>query len=181
MKYIFSLLLFANIFWVPQAQALSCVEAPPPQEQFNQAIAVFSGRAVEVDNVENGNPNGKNKAQFDVYKVWKGNLPDKLTIETDGTWGMRFEQSKEYLVYLDKLDPYVVELCRFGTEELSTAQEKIAMIEALGFAPKDPEPAPDQNPISNFLTQSSENRYLGYGLAVATIFAAYLTYKHFYR
>lgn len=183
------LLLVVGIFTGGKdAQALSCVPSPGPEVEFEQAQAVFVGEATHAydDKFTYG---AKNYAKFRVDKVYKGELPANLTIETDQTWGMRFEAGKSYLVYLDGMGPYTVELCRFGTTLLSDAQaaERISQIEAAGHHPREPqlmtnEPGSDGEYRGYLRNLSYGQRVILHWLSVALLMGlGYLFIKNFYK
>lgn len=133
-------LVLIGMFSASETHALSCLPSPGPEVEFQEAKAVFIGEATAVFNNDNFDYSTKNFAKFKVTEVYKGDLPSELTVETDGTWGMRFEAGKKYLVYLDQLEPYEVALCRFGTASLEDPQtwDRIQEIEAKGNEPRTP-------------------------------------------
>jgi hypothetical protein len=138
---IIAVLFLVSVFFATETRALSCVPSPGPEAEFDQALAIFTGEASSVFNDDNFSYGTKNYAKFRVDQVYKGELPKELTIETDGAWGMRFETGKKYLVYLDKLGPYQIDLCRFGTVSLEDPQawERIQGFESKGVEPHDPQ------------------------------------------
>jgi hypothetical protein len=165
------LIFFFLVIAQENAQALSCVQSPPPMVEFNQAQAVFSGKAVYVKHADGYGSKNMNYAKFDVYNVWKGEIPQGITVQTDGTWGIRFQEEIEYLVYLDKLDPYEISLCRMGTTELINATARIKQIEESGAVPTSPQSA----------TLPSENarKYIEYGSVAAILAIAVVALKIF--
>lgn len=176
-------LVAMGLFSVNSAEALSCVESPGPEVEFQEAQAVFTGEATHVFNNDGSDYTTRNYAKFRVDKVYKGELPRNLTIETDGTWGMRFEAGKKYLVYLDKLGPYVVDMCRFGTMSLEDPQawERVTQIEASGHKATDPHIENDAKEGQNLWNLSDKQIMLLEWVGAALLMAAgYVLIKKYY-
>jgi hypothetical protein len=175
--------MLAAMFSAGEAHALSCLPSPGAEAEFQQAQAVFAGEATHVFNDDNFGHGTKNYAKFRVDDVYKGELPAHLTIETDGTWGTRFEAGHEYLVYLDKLGPYEIELCRFGTMSLEDSQawDRITQIEAAGHQPRDPQPNTARMP-EEYLWGWPHNQVvlLEWAGAGVLMIAGYILIKKFY-
>jgi hypothetical protein len=79
------------------AYACSCMMPPAPQEARDQAQAVFSGTASDVQPGKDGV-----LVTFDVARVWKGPDDARLTLATpasSASCGVEFVPGEEYLVY----------------------------------------------------------------------------------
>ena len=97
-----------------EARACSCMKITP-SEGLSSSYAVFTG---EVMNLE---PNEATKfggveITFQVKKVWKGDIGEKVQVRTAGSsaaCGYNFVKGETYLVYAsrDEADPMRVSLC----------------------------------------------------------------------
>jgi len=119
----------------PVALACMCLEPPPPQEAMEKAGAVFSGRCVKVERVEQETPYGKLpklRAVLEVKAAWKGlqgkpsadgeaMRPHTVEVWTGsggGDCGFGFQEGKSYLVYA-----YVGEDGAMSTDICTRSQE----------------------------------------------------------
>ena len=108
-------------------RAFACDCTPlAPLEAFEDAVAVFSGRAVAISG------DFPVDITFDVYSVWKGPEASEIVVTTSILWagdcGYPFEQGGEYLVYAFD-EALVVWLCG-GTVPLQYAQDEVALLDA---------------------------------------------------
>ena len=108
-------------------RAFACDCTPlAPLEAFEDAAAVFSGRAVAISG------DYPVDITFDVYSVWKGPEASEIVVTTSslgwGDCGYPFEQGGEYLVYAFD-EALEVWLCG-GTVHLQYAQDEVALLDA---------------------------------------------------
>lgn len=83
-----------------RAFACSCIEIKPPQAEYEQSNAVFSGKIVDLETTDDRYPS--KVATFDVHTVWKGISHDTVKITTGmggADCGYPFEENEDYLVY----------------------------------------------------------------------------------
>jgi hypothetical protein len=169
--------IFLSLIMVQPAQALSCVQPPPPEVEFERTKIVFTGRPIEVQYADPNDPRSKNFAKFQVHKLYKGHLQKEVLVETEGIWGIKFQMDTDYLVYLDQTNPYQVSLCKTGTMELSQAGERIRQIESWGNYPY----PPAASSMDVEIPPPSDTTYLKYiygGIAIfAVLFALNILMK----
>jgi hypothetical protein len=145
--------------WAGDARACSCL--PRGTERMaEEADAVFIGRVTEVLEPMPG-PDGVLSSgeplivTFAVNRAWKGALPPRLSLWTQGdpgSCGVVFERDHEYLVFTYAFsDPQVrtrrplpslyTNIC-MGTKPVMQASRELAVLEAWNA---DDEPEPDRN------------------------------------
>ena len=118
-----SLLLLAPLISVQlatgagRAHACSCAP-PPPDEAFEKASAVFSGRVVGIS----GEPESAIKIQVD--EVWKGSATSTTVVDAPSECSYRgFALGEDYLVYARSLDESLAVFRCSGTVQLEYAEE----------------------------------------------------------
>lgn len=97
-----TVLAFAGVTAGSSARACSCVPPPPPEEARAQSGAVFAGEVVDL--TEPADPSGTAVARVAVRDVWKGEVPEVVTVRTpvsSATCGYPFEVGRTDLVYAD--------------------------------------------------------------------------------
>lgn len=98
------------------ASACSCAEPPGVEEELERSDAVFSGKAIEVDEKPALFSASTRTIIFQVGQIWKGIEQSQVEITTGqggGDCGFKFNMGQEYLVYAVKSEMY-------GTNELIT-------------------------------------------------------------
>lgn len=86
---LFIIILICFSFITAQsAFALSCAQPRPPQEEMELSELVFKGNVVSQN---------RDKLQFEVTKVWKGEAGGKLSLHQNG-W-TEFKTGSEYVVF----------------------------------------------------------------------------------
>ncbi len=98
-KLLLAIFVFAALLPV-QTQpvyACSCIMPGTPQEEMENASAVFSGRVLEIEETGYGY-----NVTLEVLEAWKG--VDETTIQVHtgmggGDCGFNFEEGKKYIVY----------------------------------------------------------------------------------
>jgi|GEM_PF-5288053 len=166
--------LLFSVFSVSQpAQGLSCPAGGSAEDDFRKAAAVFTGTVTEVHYPGTENFESKNYTSFQIQKIYKGDLPKLIVVETNSQWGVAFEVGKQYLVYLDGLDPYRIDVCKFGTHNLSLSLDRIKGMEDAGVKP--------HRPYIPRLTEG-EPRYtpLDWVAGASLLVLGYILLKHFY-
>ncbi|QHJ69547.1 hypothetical protein [Planococcus halotolerans] len=121
MKNILLLLMIAVMIagvvaWPAAASACSCIEPPGVAEELERSDAVFSGKAILVDEKPVLFSAATRSVVFQVAQVWKGPAHSQIKIKTgqgDGDCGINFSAGQEYLVYAVKSEMY-------GANELTT-------------------------------------------------------------
>ncbi|MBE9129514.1 MULTISPECIES: protease complex subunit PrcB family protein [unclassified Coleofasciculus] len=135
MKKILLLAASAVIFGAEIANACSCL-VREPQEYFESANAVFSGRVIDV--IEPGrrsdrsNPNSTNRrVRIEVSEVWKGNKARQViltTSDSSASCGFNFVEGEDYLVYASRSEGRLTTNLCSGTKSLVQAQADLAML-----------------------------------------------------
>lgn len=132
------LMLAASLFIISaeSAQACSCLPSTPDQH-FESANAVFSGRVVNVVTPRR-NPrrpqvsSQQKRVMFEVAEVWKGEERRRLmvmTSDSSASCGFNFTEGESYLVYASRSDNRLTTSLCSGTKLLSQAQEDLSMLE----------------------------------------------------
>jgi hypothetical protein len=101
------LLLFATIWAaasgdVQEAHACSCWPPPPPAEAFAEADAVFMGKVVSFEFIENGN---LRLAKISPVKIWKDGrsaVNEIYTGANSAVCGYDFQVGETYVIYAYK-------------------------------------------------------------------------------
>jgi hypothetical protein len=86
------------------AMACSCIIPGPPQQEMENASAVFTGRVVNVRApggavISSADPV---LVAFEVTRIWKGPLEAQIALTTardSASCGFEFQQGQEYIVY----------------------------------------------------------------------------------
>ena len=126
------LLTFIFFSYSPNTSyACSCVEPGSVQEEFNQSVAVFSGKVIGVIDKDKFNPIQSSSdpigVVFEVDEVWKGINQTQVIVYTSRfpeSCGYEFTTTK-YLVYANESDGDLsVSMCS-RTTLLSAAQEDL--------------------------------------------------------
>jgi hypothetical protein len=135
------ILLFATsllVLTADLANACSCLQTTPKQS-LGRSSAVFSGKVLDVDIVEDNSPrdplssyfNPEVRVKFAVSEVWKGKTEQQLVVVTSGSsasCGYSFQKGQEYLVYAsDQEAKLQTGLCS-GTKPLADAKEDLAVL-----------------------------------------------------
>lgn len=79
------------------AHACSCIAPPPPEKARDQAAAVFSGKVLKTETVNN-----QLRVTFEVARTWKGPSERQLVVTTatnGAACGVSFKAKESYLVY----------------------------------------------------------------------------------
>jgi len=87
---------------VPRVYSCSCVPPPPPAQAFQEAAAVFMGKAISI---QAGPGPYVITAKLRVSRIWKGEKTFLLEILTgnDGAMcGFNFQEGKSYVIYAYK-------------------------------------------------------------------------------
>ena len=117
-----------------QVYACSCVVPGTPSQELANSSLVYSGSAVSVREdqpflgIDRLPANGMTTVEFKVDTVWKGNIEERMTLETaryGASCGFTFVEEEEYIVY--SRDGKTVSLCS-RTRSLSEAQEDLAAL-----------------------------------------------------
>jgi hypothetical protein len=176
-------LVLIGAFSGSETRALSCLPSQGHAVEFQEAKAVFAGKVLTSDISSEPYFGAKNLSRFGVSQVYKGDLFYITDVETDGTWGMRFEVGKEYLVYLDTLNPNTVALCKFSTTELSMAGEQLKQIDQSGVKPKGPKPtvSPPMPSFSSPDPVDTNRFFLEVGSAILLLSTVYGLLKYFHH
>jgi len=114
------------------ASACSCAGGQLPAEAARQADAVFEGRVVRAPTRRTGSYTQTTKYEFSVVRVWKGDLPQNVSIKTQASsaaCGRRYTSGEVYLVYARRGDDNVLRdnLCS-RTRKSRAASEDFASL-----------------------------------------------------
>jgi len=85
---------------VRSAAACSCAPPPPPKQALEAAVAVFSGKVVEIK--PGDQPFAPKQVTFEVNRSFKGVDGGRVSVTTaadSAMCGYAFQQGKSYLVY----------------------------------------------------------------------------------
>lgn len=122
------------------AHACSCAAPPAPAVALGRADAVFAGRVTAIDTPLLSRITGSGNVRqvtFAVSDVWKGEVPQEITLSTaasSAACGYEFDQGDDYLVYAgESRDGLSTGLCS-RTQPLSTATEDLRALGS-GTAP----------------------------------------------
>jgi hypothetical protein len=153
--------------------ACSCAESPSANAELQSHTAVFSGKVLSVkepSKLLNWSSADPIKVTFEVYRVWKGEVGNKVSIQTamhEASCGFDFDENQEYLVYAhgDMAD-LKASLCSRTQVFLTSGKD----IEALG--------APLMSPIEELSGEDSvpNKSVMYYTLAVGSLVAVILTF-----
>lgn len=102
-------LMAGSFVWQSNASACSCIEPPGIEEELERSDAVFSGKAIEVDEKPSLFSASTRSIVFQVAQVWKGPAQSQIKVKTGqggGDCGFEFNVGQEYLVYAVKSDMY---------------------------------------------------------------------------
>lgn len=109
------------------AYACSCIRPGPINESVAQATAVFAGRVIDIESIDNR----RIEVDFDVETVWKGSNISTISIYTapnSAMCGYSFEEGRSYLVYAHQRQGTLqVSQCS-RTNLLSQADEDLAIL-----------------------------------------------------
>jgi hypothetical protein len=129
------------IFSATSAIACKCIQSTP-EESFERAGTVFSGRVVDVvepSPAERQSPRGNEdpnflsgvKVTFEVSEVWKGNNKQRLVVMTSdssASCGYSFQEGEEYLVYASGEEAKLQTGLCSGTKPLSDARADLGVL-----------------------------------------------------
>ena len=119
---VFFVALFLKISYKP-VYACSCARPLPPLEAKERAAAVFAGTVISQERSQ-----FEVKVNFQVQRVWKGEIGDTITITTatnSAACGINFRKRQRYLVYaFDNRSELSTNLCS-RTQLFSSAREDL--------------------------------------------------------
>ncbi|RLQ90979.1 hypothetical protein [Planomicrobium sp. Y74] len=113
---VIAVMIAGVVAWPAAASACSCEQPPGVAEELKRSDAVFSGKAILVDEKPVLFSAATRSVVFQVAQVWKGPAHSQIKIKTgqgDGDCGINFSAGQEYLVYAVKSEMY-------GANELTT-------------------------------------------------------------
>ena len=127
MKKLLCLTIFFLAF-IPAALACSCIYPyPPPEESFEEADAVFSGKVTNIE-LTGMMPDQHYEATFEVESIWKGISESEVVVDTakdSAMCGFVFEEGETYVVYAyAKEDGLFTHICS-RTKNILTAAEDL--------------------------------------------------------
>lgn len=111
-----AVMISGAVGWPTAASACSCEQPPGVAEELERSDAVFSGKAILVDEKPVLFSAATRSVVFQVAQVWKGPAHSQIKIKTGqggGDCGINFSAGQEYLVYAVKSEMY-------GANELTT-------------------------------------------------------------
>ncbi|MCI0698483.1 T9SS type A sorting domain-containing protein [candidate division KSB1 bacterium] len=129
-------ILFLTLCNVQETRACSCWPPPPPAQAFAEAEAVFMGKVVSFEFVEN---NRRRRAAISLSKIWKGDRGAASEIFTGadvGMCGYEFQVGETYVIYAykDENGRLHTNICT-RTAPLRSAAKDLKYLEALSFFP----------------------------------------------
>lgn len=115
--------------------ACSCAQPPGVKEELSQSKAVFSGKAIKVEEKKSAAGFTTKSVLFEVKEAWKGVSQSPIEVTTGaggGDCGYEFKKGQSYLVYANDSDMYgskklTVIICS-RTAEISAAQDDLAIL-----------------------------------------------------
>lgn len=155
-KLILTLVMFMTtlLLAAPRpAHACSCAAPAAPAQALGRADAVFAGKVTAIETPLLNRITGSgdiHQVTFAVSEVWKGEVPQEITLSTaasSAACGYEFASGSEYLVYAGETrDGLSTGLCS-RTQPLSAATEDL---DALG-AGAAPAPGQGEGDLPSFL------------------------------
>ncbi len=102
----FIILIITNLFILNTTNVSACECAPldTPKQALTNSKTVFSGKVIDIDKSLIAL---ENKISFQVYNSYKGISDKEITIYTaqdSAACGFKFQENKEYLVYVYEYD-----------------------------------------------------------------------------
>lgn len=141
----------AGGLWTSPALACKCMQAPPAQA-FEQAVAVFEGRVVEI--IEPA-PNSTGPAhartvRLQAIRSWKGVESESVELTTaadSAACGFAFAKELNYLVYAFAEEGHLRVSACSRTRPMTDAAEDLQTM-GMGATPVDPTLASDDKPAA---------------------------------
>jgi len=120
---------FLFAFNIQKSFGCSCIKPPPSKQLFKKAVAVFTGRVIELKSPFRffKNYNDRTKVTINVDTIWKGTKKETITLSTPKhreSCGVSFVKGNNYLIYA------------FGTESNLTVNQCGRVLQ-IGEATKD--------------------------------------------
>ena len=121
---------------VQKTSACTCVPPPPPARAFAEADAVFMGKVISFEFVENGY---RRLAQISLVKIWKGDrsaMSEIYTASSSGACGYDFRVGETYVIYAykDESGRLQTGLCR-RTAQVDAATEDLNYLQTQAYYP----------------------------------------------
>lgn len=140
-KLLLAIFVFSALFTaqVQPVYACSCIMPGTPQEEMVNAEAVFSGKVLEIEEVNYGYD-----VTLEVLEVWKGVDRSIVQVHTGmggGDCGFNFEEGKEYVVYASSGEGELLEVYICSLTGLLAESDT----ESLGDGTVTAESAPEQD------------------------------------
>ena len=157
--FVFSTVMDPNAPTYNAAYACSCVIPESPNDSLQKSDAVFSGKAVKIEEKHQNDLAFSSMdsvlVTFDVDRVWKGENEASITIQTSpssASCGYSFEENSHYLVYANRNgDMLDVSLCS-RTNLVSSATEDIGDLGIPNYEIKDMQESPNSEPVVPILS-----------------------------
>lgn len=137
---LFALLLADTLTAAPPAWACSC-DVAPLEAEVERNDVVFAG---EVTRIRDGGQDhqlgtGLREVRVDVERVWKGDLPEQVSVHTEkreASCGYTFDTARSFLVFVreDAQDRLRASLCS-RTAPIEEAGEDLETL-GVGYAPR---------------------------------------------
>lgn len=147
-KILISILILPILIGI--ASACSCIYFENTEAKYNNAQYVFSGKLVELQQLESYPVQYKANFQVDkIYKNQNNEIKDKIVInsvqDSGANCGYNFEQDKEYLIYayIDQDTKTLHTNSCMGSSIIENAEEEIQELEKIAN-PTIPEKSEDQ-------------------------------------
>lgn len=99
-----ALFVSSSFLWLTNSFACSCAILPTPEEALARSYAVFSGKAMKIEEPPQAieHSSAPVTITFAVKETWKGNVDRMATVKTarsTASCGYAFLEGAEYLVY----------------------------------------------------------------------------------
>ena len=141
------------------AYACSCMIPESPNDSLQTSDAVFSGKAVKIEEKHSDDLAFSSMdpvlVTFDVDRVWKGENESSITIQTrqsSASCGYSFEEDRHYLVYAQRNGEMLdVSLCS-RTSLVSSAAEDISELGIPNYDINDMQEFPNSEPVLPLLS-----------------------------
>ncbi|CAM4500350.1 hypothetical protein FHS16_005610 [Paenibacillus endophyticus] len=160
-----------------QVDACSCAETPSIEDQLQRKTAIFTGKVLRLTKPVNGkiwSSEDAVKVQFEVKKVWKGDLGSQTTVytarssESCGYEG--FGINEEFIVFAyGEADRLETGLCE-GNKNLESAQEEIKAL-GVGYEPSKMTSTREEYSDKTIVTKESNNWWFMVGSLLVVFLA----------
>jgi hypothetical protein len=128
MRIVLALLVsLSSLAIVNSALACSCVEPLPPRDALEVADSVYSGRVLEIVELDEGLDGYMYAYEMELFASWKGIAEERLILKTTdpAMCGVSLQVGVSYLVYADRTNEVLDANNCSRTQALKDADEDL--------------------------------------------------------